>query len=85
MDAGISSLINLGQLLPKLTCLHTLYCGSDGKESACNAGDLSFIPRLGKFPRKGNGNRFWYSRLQNSINRGAWQATAHGVQRVGHD
>ena len=36
-------------------------------------------------PREGNGNLLWYSCLGNSMDRGAWQATVHGVARVGYD
>ena len=43
---------------------------SDGKESACNAGDLGLIPELGKSPREGNGNPLQYSCLENSTDRG---------------
>ena len=39
---------------------------SDGKESACNAGDMGLIPQLGKFPGEGNGNPLQYSCLRNS-------------------
>ena len=53
--------------------------GSDGKEPACNAGDLSSIPGLGRPPEEGNGNPLWYSSLENPVDRGAWQATVHGV------
>ena len=42
-------------------------CGSAGKESACNEGDLISIPGLGRFPGKGNGNPLQYSRLKNSM------------------
>ena len=35
--------------------------GSDGRESACNAGDLGLIPKLGRSPGKGNGNLPQYS------------------------
>ena len=59
--------------------------GSDGKESACNAGDLSLIPGLGKSPGKGNGNPLQCSCLENPMDRGARGATVHGVTRVGHD
>ena len=45
--------------------------GSAGKESTCNAGDLSLIPGLGRSPGEGNGNTFRYSCLENSIDRGA--------------
>ena len=53
--------------------------GSAGKESACNAGDLSSIPELGRSPGEGNGNPLRYSCLENSMDRRAWWATVHGV------
>ena len=59
--------------------------GSDSKESACNAGDPGSIPGLGRSPGEGNGNPLQYSCLDNSMDRGAWQATVHGVARVGPD
>ena len=37
------------------------------------------IPGLGRSPGKGNGNRLQYSCLENAMDRGAWQATVHGV------
>ena len=52
------------------------------KESACNAGDPGSIPRLGRSPGEGNGNPSQYSCLENSMDRGAWQATVHGIVRV---
>ena len=55
--------------------------GSDGKECACNAGDPGSIPGLGRSPGEGNGNPLQYSYLENSMNRGAWQATVHGVAK----
>ena len=55
--------------------------GSDSKESACKAGDLSSIPRLGKSPGEENGNPLQYSCLENSMDRGAWWATVHGVTK----
>ena len=51
--------------------------GSDGRESACNAGDPGSIPGLGRSP-EGNGNPFQYSCLENSMDRGARQATVLG-------
>jgi len=45
--------------------------GSDDKESACNAGDLSLIPGSGRSPGEGNGNPLQYSCLQNPMDRGA--------------
>ena len=53
--------------------------GSDGKESACRAGDLDSVPGLGRFLGEGNGNSLQYSCLKNPIDRGAWWATVHGV------
>ena len=47
-------------------------CGSDGKASAYNAGDLGSIPGSGSSPGEGNGNPFQYSCLENPIDRGAW-------------
>ena len=55
--------------------------GSDGKESACNAGDLGLIPWSGRSPGEGNGYPIQYSCLENSIGRGAWWATVHGVAK----
>ena len=41
-------------------------CGSVGKESACNAGDLGLLPGLERFPGEGKGYPFQYSVLENS-------------------
>ena len=59
--------------------------GSDSKESACNSGDLGLTPGSGRSPGERNGNLFQYSCLENSMDRGAWQTTVHGVIRVGHN
>ena len=50
------------------TGIHTLRFsgGSEGKESACNAGDLDSVPRLGRPPGEGHGNPLQYSCLENS-------------------
>ena len=55
--------------------------GSDGKESACNVEDLCSIPGLGSSPGEGHGNPLQYSCLENSMDRGAWRATVHGVPK----
>jgi len=39
--------------------------GSDDKESACNVGDLSLIPKLGRYPGGGHGNPLQYTSLEN--------------------
>jgi len=51
----------------------------DGKESACNAGDLGLIPGLGSSPGEGNGNPLQYSCLEISMDRGVWRAIVHGI------
>ena len=53
--------------------------GSDSKESAYNAVDLSSIPRSGRALGEGNGNPFQYSCLGNPMDKGAWRAAVHGV------
>ena len=55
---------------------------SDGKESACNAGDPGLITGLGKSPGEGNGNPLQYSCLGNPMVRRAWQAIVHGVAEL---
>ena len=52
---------------------------SDDNKSACNAEDQGSIPELGRSPWEGNGNPFHCSCLGNPMDRGAWQASAHGV------
>ena len=51
------------------------------KVSACNAGDLGSIPGLGRSPGEGNGNLLQYSCLENPMDRGAWWAIVHGVEK----
>ena len=72
--------------IKKFTCLKaisTITSGfpgsSDLKESAYNARGPGSIPGLGKSPGVGNGNPLQYSCLENSMDRGAWQAIVHGV------
>ena len=55
--------------------------GSDGKESACNAGDPGSILGSRRSPGVGNGNPLQYSYLENPMDRGAWWATVHGVAK----
>ena len=54
-------------LLSFLECQWGVPGGSDGKESACNAGDLGSAPGLGRSPGEGKGNPLQYSCLENSI------------------
>ena len=69
-----------------MQCLYTITVltqgfpgGSGVKNLPANAGDLVLIPGLGRSPGEGNGNPLQYSHLENSIDRGAWRATVHGV------
>ena len=55
--------------------------GSVVKNPAANAGAVSLIPGLGRSPGEGNGNPLQYSCLENPMDRGAWQATVHGVAK----
>ena len=55
--------------------------GSDGKASACNAGDTGSIPGLGRSPGEGNGNPLQHSCLENSMDKGVWRVTVHEVAK----
>ena len=56
-------------------------CGSDGKESLHNARDLGLIPGSGRSSGERNGNLLQYLCLENSMDRGVWQVTVHGVAK----
>ena len=59
------------------TCVHMGFpCGSAGKESTCNAGDLGWIPGLGRSPGEGKGYPLQYSGLENSMD-----CVVHGVEK----
>ena len=68
--------INLMGILSQ--CIHG---GSDGKESACNAGDPGSIPGSRTSPGGGNGYPLQYSSLESSVDRGAQRAIVHGVSK----
>ena len=55
-------------------------CGSAGKESTCNAGDLGLIPGLRRSPGEGNGYPLQYADLENPMN-----CIVHGVAKSGTD
>ena len=67
---------------PTIFFSHSFFCswfvGSDGKESACYAGDLGLISGSERSSGKGNGNPLQYSCLENPMDRGAGQTTVHG-------
>ena len=68
--------LSLRKRLPFATIWIDLELGflgsSDGKISACNAGDLGSILELGRSPGEGNGNPLQYSCLENPMDTGAW-------------
>ena len=55
--------------------------GSDGKETACNVGDLGLISQSGRSPGEGNGYSLQYFCLQNPMDRGEWRATVQGITK----
>ena len=61
-------------------CIDTHPCGSAGKGSACNVGDLGLIPGFGRAPEEGKGYPLRYYGLENSMD-----CIVHGVSRVRHD
>ena len=69
--------------ITRLPCVIFVYFpgGSDGKESACNAGDPGSIPGLGRSHGEGNGNPPQYSCLENSMDRGVWRVKVHGFAK----
>ena len=73
------------QVLELFYCYYCYYyCvpgGSDGKESACNVGELGSIPGLGRSLGEGNDNPFQYSCLENPMDRGAWHTTVLGIAK----
>ena len=67
------------QIFSYVSCFLDFPGSSDGKESACNVGDLGSIPGLGRSPVQGSGFPLQYPGQENSMDRGAWQATVHRV------
>ena len=65
-----------------LMCLKKGFPGDSGsKDSVYNVGDLGSIPGSGRSPGEGNGIPLQYSCLENSMDRGTWRATVHGVAK----
>ena len=78
-NPDLSPNLNMGK--GKETCLSYTISGSAVNNSPASEGDAGSIPRLGRFPGGGNGNPLQYSCLKNPVDRGAWQATVHGVTK----
>ena len=64
-----------------LKSIRELPGGSDDKESACNTRDPGLIPGSGRSSGEGNGYLLQYHCLENSMDRGAWQAAVHMVSK----
>ena len=78
---GILSLMSLGDNWVPVWLKYGLPWWLSGKEFACNAGDMDSIPGLGRSPGEGNGILLQYSCQESSMDRGAWRATVHGVEK----
>ena len=66
----------------KIWAFHVALVVKKKKKNPVSAGDLrdtSLILGLGRYPGEGNDNPFQYSCLKNAMDRGAWQATVHGI------
>ena len=64
-----------------MSIVQEYFPGSDGKESAGNAGDLGSTPGSGRSPGEGNGNPLQDSCLESPMDRGAWWAIVHAVAK----
>ena len=71
----------LWQNIPRLTDLG-FPGGSDGKESACSAGDLRLISGPGRSPGEANGYTLQYSCLENPMDKEVWWVTVHSVSKT---
>ena len=76
---------NYGQFCIVVWQKQSFFGGSDGKESACNAGDLGLIPALGKCPGGGHDHPLQYYCLENPHGQRSLAGCSHEVTRVGHD
>ena len=54
------------------------------QEPTRNAGEAGLIPKSRRYPGERNDNPLQYSCLENSMDKGAWRATVHGIPRVRH-
>ena len=86
MAVSHSQFLELLWIDDEFESLHPLYKlgfpgGSDSEEYACSAGVLGSLPGLRRFPGEGNGNPCQYSCLENSMDRGTWQATVQWIAK----
>ena len=80
-DRSTLKYILVNNFLHYLSSISGFPSSSVGKESTCNAGDQHSIPGSGRSSGEGDGNPVQYSCLENPMDRGAWQATVHGVAK----
>ena len=86
MGGSAVLLLGLGDSAVVIIWVHGFPGGSDSKESACSAGDLGSIPGSGRSPGGEHGYPLQCACLENSMERGAWQAIqSMALQRIGHD
>ena len=78
---SLSLFLSQNNFLHKFNAFLGFPGGSEGKASACNAGDLGSIPGSGRSPGGGNGNPLQYSYLENPMDGEAWRATGHRVAK----
>ena len=78
--SDITEQLNWTECFPQVALLVNILPANAG-----NTGYLGSIPGSGRSPRGGHGNPLQCSCLENPMDRGAWWATVHGSQRVGHD
>ena len=79
--SGAEFLVRTGHDLSHSSDHNDFPGSSEGKASACNAGDLGLIPGSERSPGEGNGNALQYSCLENYMDRGDWWATVHGITK----
>ena len=80
LDSTNSDMLGLVNLPAEITGA-SLVAQTVKTKSACNAGDPGSIPGSERFPGEENSNPLQYSCLENSMDRGFWQATVHGVAK----
>ena len=81
MDLTLKSTVYSTNSLFVLTTYHTLTMLPWWLGYACNAGDLGSLSGLGRSPGGGNDYPLQYSCLENSMDKGTWQSTVHGVAK----
>ena len=74
-------LLSLHICVKSVMSIYVSFPGLSNKESTAEAGDGSLIPRVGRSSGEGNGSPFQDFCLGNPVDRGAWQATVHGVAK----